>query len=124
MPHGDIGLRGGGHPLDLQRRRMPPGAAVCPLPQHPSQLVVFVFPASTMTVGTGNGATQDFGPGDIVLPPPGTAQQVRNTGAIFALIAAHYAADSTYYPDSDKWQLKPSRKVFRMVKVNYFDGEE
>jgi hypothetical protein len=49
---------------------------------------------------------------------------VRNTGAIFALIAAHYAADSTYYPDSDKWQLKPSRKVFRMVKVNYFDGEE
>jgi hypothetical protein len=52
---------------------------------------------------------------------------VRNTGptdAIFDIIADHHAADSTYYPESDKWQLKPQRKIFRMVEVDYFDGEE
>jgi hypothetical protein len=29
-----------------------------------------------------------------------------------------------YYPDSKKWGLKPQRKVFRMVEVDYYDGEE
>jgi hypothetical protein len=50
-----------------------------------------------------------------------------NTGTedfIFYVIADNSPADSTYYPNSKKWQMKPQRKLFRMTEVDYFDGEE
>lgn len=87
MPHATSASQVAGHPLDLQRRRVPPDATVCPLPQHPSPWGMFIFPAGTKTVGTGHGATQDFSPGDIVLPPPGTVHLVGNTGGTDAFIA-------------------------------------
>lgn len=61
------------------------------------------------------------------MQPPGTAHQIVNTGAedfIFHVIADNSPADSTWYPDSKKWMMKPERKVFRMTEVDYFDGEE
>ena len=43
---------------------------------------------------------------------------------VFFVIADNLPVDSTYYPESDKWQIKPQRKLFRMQETHYFDGEE
>jgi uncharacterized cupin superfamily protein len=32
--------------------------------------------------------------------------------------------DGCYYPDSNKWALRPPMKIFRMTEVDYFDGED
>lgn len=123
----DVGTWGGGHPFDLQRRRIPVGASICPLHRHTAQWELFIIQAGTATIRSGDGQRLVVTPGDIVLQPPGTAHQFTNTGstdAIVDIIADHHRADSTYYPESDKWQIKPQRKLFRMVETDYFDGEE
>ena len=38
----NAGTWGGGHPFDLQIRRLPPGAAVCPFHSHLAQWEMFV----------------------------------------------------------------------------------
>ena len=65
--------------------------------------------------------------GEAFVQPPGTAHQITNTGKedfVFYVIADNLPADSTYYPDSKKWAMKPQWKVFRMAEVDYYDGEE
>ena len=122
----DTGPWGGGHPFDLQLRRVPPGASVCPLHAHTVQWELFVVLAGTATVRV-NDATQMVGAGDAFMQPPGTAHQITNTGAedfLFYVIADNSPADSTWYPDSKKWMMKPQRKIFRMVEADYYDGEE
>ena len=123
----DTGTWAGGHPFDLQQRRVPPGASVCPLHAHAQQFELFVVLAGTATVRTGDGTRTTVRTGDAFVQPPGTAHQITNTGTedfIFFVIADNLPTDSTYYPDSDKWQIKPHRKLFRMTEVDYFDGEE
>ncbi len=123
----DIGPWGGGHPFDWQRRRIPAGAAICPLHQHTLQWELFIIQSGSATIRDGAGHTLSAGPGGIVLQPPGGAHQLTNSGnadLIVDIIADQHQADSTYYPESDKWQLKPQRKIFRMVETDYFDGEE
>ncbi len=122
----DVGTWAGGHPFDLQQRRVPPGAAVCPLHVHTLQWELFVVLAGTATVRAGE-ARHTVRSGDVFLQPPGTAHQIKNAGRedfIFQVIADHHPADSTYYPHSQKWNLKPQRKTFRMIETDYFDGEE
>jgi uncharacterized cupin superfamily protein len=121
----DVGTWAGGHPFDLQMRKVPPGAAICPLHAHTVQWELFVAVAGTATVRTLEGLTP-VRPGDVVLQTPGTAHQIINTGTddfIVHVIADHSPADSTWYPDSQKWNLKPQRKIFRMTETDYFDGE-
>lgn len=144
----DTGAWGGGHPFDLQQRRVPPGASVCPLHAHTQQFELFVVLAGTATVRTAargrerEGAGPDVAAsvsewspssprtvraGDAFVQPPGTAHQITNTGTedfVFFVIADNLPTDSTYYPESDKWQIKPQRKLFCMTEVDYFDGEE
>lgn len=138
----DTGAWGGGHPFDLQQRRVPPGASVCPLHAHTQQFELFVVLAGTATVRTSRpapsavaasvsewsvAATHTVRAGDAFVQPPGTAHQITNTGTedfIFFVIADNLPTDSTYYPESNKWQIKPQRKLFRMTEVDYFDGEE
>ncbi|HEY9248371.1 MAG TPA: cupin domain-containing protein [Rariglobus sp.] len=138
----DTGAWGGGHPFDLQQRRVPPGASVCPLHAHTQQFELFVVLAGTATVRTSRPApsavaasgsersvadTHTVRAGDAFVQPPGTAHQITNTGTedfVFFVIADNLPTDSTYYPESDKWQIKPQRKLFRMTEVDYFDGEE
>lgn len=122
----DTGTWGGGHPFDLQMRRVPPGAAVCPKHAHTVQSELFVVLDGTATVHA-NDETDTVEAGEVFFQPPGTAHQIVNTGDrdfVFYVIADNWPADSTYYPNSDKWMLKPQRKVFRMTEVDYFDGEE
>lgn len=134
----DTGAWGGGHPFDLQQRRVPPGASVCPLHSHTAQWELFVILAGTATVRTSRpvaASASEWTPsithavraGDAFVQPPGTAHQITNTGAedlVFFVIADNLPVDSTYYPDSGKWQLKPQRKLFRMTDTGYYEGEE
>jgi uncharacterized cupin superfamily protein len=122
----DIGPWGGGHPFDLQLRRVPPGAAVCPQHAHTVQWELFVALRGMATVHADD-ETHVVAAGDAFLQPPGTAHQIINTGREdfdFYVIADNAPADSTWYPHSRKWQLKPQRKLFRMTEVDYYDGEE
>lgn len=121
-----LGTWAGGHPFDLQQRRVPAGASVCPLHQHTAQWELFIALRGTATVRTRD-ALHPVRAGDVFLQPPGHAHQISNTGTedfVFYVIADHHPADSCYYPDSNKWALMPQRKVFRMVETTYFDGEE
>ena len=134
----DTGAWGGGHPFDLQQRRVPPGASVCPLHAHTQQFELFVVLAGTATIRTATSAAANTSewslstshtvrPGDAFAQQPGTAHQITNTGTedfVFFVIADNLPTDSTYYPESNKWQIKPQRKLFRMTEVSYFDGEE
>ncbi|HEY3757399.1 MAG TPA: cupin domain-containing protein [Opitutaceae bacterium] len=123
----DVGLWGGGHPFDLQMRRVPPGAAICPFHQHQAQWELFVVVSGRATVRVNDGA-HEVGAGEAFMQAPGTAHQIQNTGAedfVFYVIADNPQYDSCYYPDSKKWILKPSRLCFRAESaVGYFDGEE
>ena len=122
----NTGAWGGGHPFDLQLRRVPPGAAVCPLHAHTAQWELFVVLSGEATVRVGN-QRQVVRAGEAFVQPPGTAHQMTNTGTddfVFYVIADNLFADSTYYPDSKKWNLKPQGKLFRMVETDYYDGEE
>ena len=49
------GAWGGGHPFDLQIRRLPPGAAVCPFHLHLVQWELFVVRAGEGTVRSPDG---------------------------------------------------------------------
>ena len=122
----NTGTWGGGHPFDLQLRRVPPGAAVCPLHAHTAQWELFVVVSGEATVRLGD-TRHVVHAGEAFVHAPGTAHQMTNTGDVdfvFYVIADNLIADSTYYPDSKKWAMKPQGKVFRMAEVGYYDGEE
>ena len=122
----NVGPWEGGHPFDLQVRRVPPGAAVCPLHAHTAQWELFVVIAGEATVRVGD-KRQVVRGGEAFIQPPGTAHQIINTGGedfVFYVIADNLPVDSTYYPDSKKWAMKPQGKVFRMAETDYYDGEE
>ncbi|HEY0946862.1 MAG TPA: cupin domain-containing protein [Opitutaceae bacterium] len=128
----DVGPWAGGHPFDLQIRRVPPGAAVCPLHAHSMQWEMFWVISGTATVRTRTGAAaaearQSVRAGDVFLQSPGTAHQILNTGDeefVFYVVADNPPAETCYYPESDKWMIKPQRKVVRITETDYFDGEE
>jgi uncharacterized cupin superfamily protein len=116
----------GGHPFDLQVRRVPPGAAVCPRHVHTLQWELFVILAGQAIVHADT-EQHTVATGDCFLQRPGIAHQLINPGPddlTFYVIADNHAADSTYYPDSQKWQMKPQGKIFRAIEADYFDREE
>lgn len=120
------GLPVGGHPFDVQFRRIPPGAAVCPFHSHLAQWELFVVQSGTGTVRAGE-LREPVRPGDVFIHPPGEPHQLLNTGAVdleVMIIADNPELDAFYYPDSNKWGLRPPGKYFRMTEVGYFDGEE
>mgnify|MGYP003638835110 CR=1 FL=1 len=122
----DVGTTGGGHPFDVQRRRIAPGAAICPYHQHAAQWEAFVFTHGHGEVRTPAGWTP-VSAGDVVLHPPGSPHQTRasvDTDLTCFIVADHPSVDVCYYPDSDKYALDPIGKKFRMTEVDYFDGEE
>jgi uncharacterized cupin superfamily protein len=122
----DTGSWGGGHPFDLQIRRVPPGAAVCPFHSHGVQWELFIVLEGEATIRADD-CRQIVRAGEVFMQAPGTAHQVINTGEedfVFYVIADNSPTDFGYYPDSKKWMLKPMRKIFRMTEVDYFDGED
>ena len=122
----NTGLAGGGHPFDVQIRRVPPGAAICPLHAHLAQSELFVVRAGSGTVRLSEGS-HPVETGDFFYHPPGEAHQLINSGSVeleVLIIADNPALDACFYPDSNKWGLRPPGKFFRMQECDYLDGEE
>lgn len=122
----NAGTWGGGHPFDLQLRRVPPGAAICPFHSHLAQWELFVIRTGSGSVRAGS-ETHAVKTGDVFVHPPGEPHQLANTGAgdldVF-IVADNPILDACRYPDSDKWALRPPGKVFRLTEVDYFAGED
>ena len=122
-----LGTWGGGHPFDVQIRRIPPGAAeCCPFRSHMGQWEMFVVQAGTGTVRSGP-ETHAIKPGDVFVHPPATPHQLINSGTVdlvVLIVADNPSLDACFYPDSNKWSLRPPGKIFRMTETTYFDGEE
>ena len=122
----NAGTWGGGHPFDLQIRRLPPGAAVCPFHAHLAQWELFVVLAGNGTVRAG-GEAHAVATGEVFMHPPGEPHQLINSGAVdleVLIVADNPPLDAFHYPDSGKWGLRPPGKYFRMIETDYFDGEE
>ena len=122
----NAGTWGGGHPFDPQIRRVPPGAAVCPFHSHLAQWEMFVVLAGTGSVRAGSEA-HAIAAGEVFIHPPGEPHQLINSGTTdleVLIIADNPPLDGCYYPDSDKWALRPPGKIFRLTEAGYFDGEE
>ena len=121
----NTGLSLGGHPFDVQIRRVPPGAAVCPGHSHLAQWEFFVVRAGSGTLRTG-AETYAVKTGDFFVHPPGIPHQLTNTGSAdleVLIVADNPDLDGCHYPDSDKWALRPGT-TFRMTTAGYFDGED
>jgi uncharacterized cupin superfamily protein len=122
----NVGTFGGGHPFDLQVRRIPAGASVCPYHLHVAQWEFFIVRAGAGIVRTPEGSAE-IKTGDAFFHPPGTPHQLINSGGddlVVLIIADNPEVDACYYPGSNKWALRPPGKVFRMNEVDYLDGEE
>jgi len=122
----NAGLTHGGHPFDVQIRRIPPRAAVCPFHSHLAQWEFFLVRAGTGTVRVGD-ETYAVKAGDFFVHPPGEPHQVTNIGETdleVLIIADNPPLDAFYYPDSDKWGLRPPGMYFRATPTGYFEGEE
>ncbi len=120
------GTWGGGHPFDVQIRRIPPGAAVCPFHAHYGQWEMFVVQSGTGTVRAG-AETHPVKTGDVFVHPPGEPHQLLNSGKtdlVVLIVADNPPLDACFYPDSNKWSLRPPGKIFRMTETGYFDGED
>lgn len=122
----NAGTSAGGHPFDLQIRRIPPGVAVCPFHLHLAQWELFVVLQGTATIRAGD-ETHVAATGEVFMHPPGEAHQLINRGTTdleVLIVTDNPLMDACYYPDSDKWNLRPPGKIFRMQPAGYFDGED
>ncbi|MBC7369641.1 MAG: cupin domain-containing protein [Undibacterium sp.] len=122
----NAGLSHGGHPFDVQIRRVPPGTAVCPFHSHLAQWEFFIIRAGTGTVRVGD-ETHAVKPGDFFVHPPGEPHQLINSGSSHLevlIVADNPPLDAFHYPDSKKWGLRPPGIYFRNTPADYFDGEE
>jgi uncharacterized cupin superfamily protein len=75
-----------------------------------------------------DGETHLIRTGDFFVHPPGVAHQVINTGNTdleVLIVADNPQVDGCFYPDSNKWALRPPPGLFfRLTEVDYFDGED
>ena len=122
----DTGTWGGGHPFDLELSRVPPGAINWPFHGHAAQWELFIIVSGQGELRTSE-STTPLHPGDCISFSPGEPHQIRNTGTedlLYYVVADNPPADITHYPDSQKWFIKPQRKLFTIHDASYYDGEE
>lgn len=122
----NVGTWGGGHPFDVQIRRIAPSTAVCPFHLHLAQWELFVVQRGTASVRTAEG-NFTVRTGEVFVHPPGSAHQLANPGPEeleVLVVADNPPLDAFFYPDSHKWGLRPPGKFFRMTEVDYFEGED
>ena len=117
------GVTQGGHPFDLEWNSLPAGAQNFPFHAHYNQWELFLFVSGAGEMRTDR-ETVPLGPGDVMLFAPGEAHQLRNTGSsdlIYYIVADNPTADVIHYPDTDKWAVRPPRKLFRMTEAPYLE---
>jgi uncharacterized cupin superfamily protein len=122
----DVGTWGGGHPFDVELTRVPPGKTNWPYHAHSTQWEMYIILSGRGQLRTGDGQS-DIMAGDCFIHPPGDAHQIINNGTedlTYYIITDNPPSDIGSYPDSNKWFVKPLRKIFEMTEVDYFKGEE
>jgi uncharacterized cupin superfamily protein len=115
------------HPFDVQIRRVPPGASVCPYHSHTSQWELFIILSGEATIRR-DGETFVVRAGDAFVHPPGVCHQITNASEgddlTFYIVTDNPPVDVFHYPDSNKYGTRPLAKYFQIHEVDYFDGEE
>jgi uncharacterized cupin superfamily protein len=122
----NVGTWGGGHPFDVQIRRIPAGAAVCPFHCHLAQWELFMVLAGRARVRVAE-EMHHAETGEVFVHPPGEIHQLSNPGPAdleVLIVADNPPLDGFWYPDSNKWGFRPPLKVFRMTEVDYLAGED
>jgi len=122
----DVGLWGGGHPFDLQERRVPAGAAICPFHAHLAQWETFLVTSGSGTLRVG-AETVAVRAGHVWVHPPGEPHQLRaaaDEDVVVVIVSDNPPLDALVYPDSGKWGLRPPGVFFRMTPVDYFEDED
>jgi uncharacterized cupin superfamily protein len=122
----DKGVSGGGHPFDVELARLPPGATNFPFHAHAAQWELYLIRSGSGQLRTSE-TTVPIMAGDAVICTPGDAHQLKNTGSedlLYYVIADHPQADVGFYPDSNKWFIKPHGKWFKLQEADYYAGEE
>lgn len=115
----------GGHPFDLQLRRVPAGKAICPFHSHSAQWELFLVRSGRARIRSG-AETVELAAGELILHPPGTPHQTLSLGPDeleVLIIADNQAYDACHYPDSDKRGTR-DLGAYRIQPVDYFHGEE
>ena len=117
----------GGHPFEIELGKVPPGGSPCPFHSHAGEWEMYYVLEGTATLRAGT-ATDTLGPNDVVIHPPGEPHQIRNASdtddLLFYIIADNTPVEVCYYPDSNKWAVRPPKKFFRAQDVDHWDGEE
>lgn len=127
--HKDISgaLETEGQPFEVEWVRLPPGKINFPRHAHQVQWEFYLVIRGQGIVRRNDHAFE-VRAGDAFVQPPGTAHQIRNASAtedlVYYVIADNPASDPVYYPDSDKWLIRPPGKLGRVTEAAYFDGEE
>ena len=122
----DAGPWGSGHPFDVELTRVPPGKTAWPFHAHSAQWEMYIVVSGRGQSRTGEGVS-DIGPGDCIIHPPGSAHQIINNSTedlIYYIITDNPQSDIATYPDSNKWFVKPQRKIFEIAEVDYYKSEE
>ncbi len=116
----------GGHPFDVQIRRVAPGKTICPYHAHSAQSELFLVRSGRAAIRTADGVHL-VEAGEAVFHPPGTAHQTSNPGPDpleLLIITDNPPFDSFVYPDSNKHGSRALGTWYRLTEVDYFDGEE
>lgn len=122
----DIGLRGGGHPFDVERVCVPPGMTNWPFHRHAAQWEMYMILAGRGKVRTSE-ETLGIRAGDFIVHPPGEAHRIVNDSGedlVYYVIADNPEADVIHYPDTGKYFVKPYRKCFGPAEVPYFEEDD
>lgn len=114
-------------PFDLAIVRIPPNKKNFPYHAHGAQWELYLVVSGRGQARDETGATRIV-KGDAFIYGPGEAHQLMNDSdedLVFYVIADNPLNDTTYYPDSNKWNVKiPARQLVRSEPLDYFDGEE
>jgi len=122
----DAGAAGGGHPFDVELTRVPPGATNYPFHAHAVQWELYLVVSGSGELRAGDTVTAVTA-GDAFVCPPGEPHQLKNPGTedfVYYIIADNPPVEVVNYPDSNKWAVKPPRKVFTMQETDYYANEE
>jgi uncharacterized cupin superfamily protein len=121
----DIGIWGGGHPFDVEHVVIPAGKPNFPYHAHAAMWEFYWILSGTGVLRLESGE-HPIQSGHFFMCGPGEAHQI-SAGAEhdleYIVISDNVMADLIYYPDSQKWNAKPGRRIFR-EQIDYFDGEE
>jgi len=121
----DGGVWNGGHPFEVEHAEIPPGKQNFPFHSHAAAWEFYWILSGRGTLRT-EMHRREIGEGDFFICLPGEAHQLTaapETALRYLVIANNPMADLIHYPDSEKWNTKPGRRLFR-GQLDYYDGEE